>query len=250
MELNKIFAAVLVAGIIGMSTGFIAESLVAPEELQQNAYFVDLGQEAPTIVVEEAPLPDPVLPLLASADVDAGQALAQRACGACHTFQQGQPNRTGPNQWDVVGGPVAHLDNFNYSGTLTDWHDEGRTWGYEELNGFIAAPRDYAPGTTMSYAGLRDVQDRANVIAYLRTLSDEPMALPTQEDIDALLAERAGESEAGDAAGAEDAATTGDAGDGDAPAAAPDAAPGENGGPVDEPATDEQVSEPNDSAAG
>ncbi|MGP1395143.1 MAG: c-type cytochrome [Inquilinaceae bacterium] len=177
MELNKIFAAVLLAGIIAMSAGFVAELLIHPAPLEQNAYVVDTGAApAEVATAEDAELP-PIAPLLAAADPAAGESLS-RACVACHSFEQGGANKVGPNLWDVVGGPKAHLDDFNYSGALQEAAAAGGEWGYEELNGFLAAPRTWLPGTTMSYAGLRNEGDRADLIAWLRTLSDSPVPLP------------------------------------------------------------------------
>lgn len=177
MEMNKIFAAVLLAGIVAMGTGFLAELLLYPEELETAAYSIDTGAEAAEAPAEEEESLPPIEPLLASADVGAGQD-ATRACAACHSFEEGGPNKVGPNLWNVVGGPIAHLDNFNYSGTLQEMHDEGDEWTFEALNGFLAAPRDWAPGTTMSYAGVRNEQDRANIIAYMNSMSPDPLPLP------------------------------------------------------------------------
>lgn len=174
MELNKIFAAILTAGIIAMVTGFVAEQLVHPVALEQNAYVVDTGAETPAA---EAPadegLPD-IGTLLASADPAAGQGVL-RACQACHTFEQGGANRVGPNLWGVVGRPVAGHEGFNYSSAM---QQHGGEWTYEELNGFLHAPREWVPGTAMSYAGLKNDKDRANLIAYLSTLSDNPVPFP------------------------------------------------------------------------
>ncbi len=178
METNKIVAAILLAGVIGMSTGFIAELLVAPERLEQNAFRVATTEPAAGAAAPAAPTgPAPVAPLLASADPAAGQTAA-RACAACHTFEQGGANRVGPNLWNVVGGPKAHIEGFNYSQALRAAAEAGGVWNYEELNQFLAGPRAYLPGTTMTYAGLRNEQDRANLIVYMRSLSDNPPPLP------------------------------------------------------------------------
>lgn len=178
MEMNKIFAAILLAGVIAWGTGFLSELLIHPEDLEQSAYSIDTGAGPAEVVVEEVELP-PLAPLLAAADVAAGEG-AVRACAACHDFTNGGPNKVGPNLWAIVDGPIAHLDNFNYSGTLQGMHDAGDTWTFDALNEFLAAPRDWAPGTSMSYAGMRSAEDRANVIAYLNSLSDSPSPLPTE----------------------------------------------------------------------
>lgn len=174
LEINKMAMAVLIAGIVAMVSGFIARGTVSPTMPEQNAYVVDLGVDAePVIAVAVVETPS-VGSLLASADPGAGQGLS-RACAACHTFDKGGVNRIGPNLWDVVDRPLAGGDGFNYSAALTDM---GGTWSYEALDGFITAPKEWASGTKMSYRGMRSAEDRADLIAWLRSLSDTPAALP------------------------------------------------------------------------
>ena len=182
MELNKTFAAILLAGIIAMASGFIAELLVSPSIPEVNAYLVEVPEGGGVPVADEPTGPAPILGMLASADIAAGESLS-RACVACHTFDQGGANRVGPNNWNIVGNLMGHVEGFRYSDPLQALHDEGAVWDYEALNQFLYRPRDFLPGTTMSYAGLRSDEDRANMIAWLRTLSDEPIPLPTSEEI-------------------------------------------------------------------
>lgn len=215
MELNKIFAAVLVAGILAMVAGMIAELLIHPEELEEPAYFVDTGL-VPVEVgggdeVERIPS---IIPLLADADPDAGQTLT-RACTACHNFEQGGGNGVGPNNWDVVGQDVAHVEGFGYSSKFQTLHETGVTWTYENLNRFLYQPREWADGTTMSYAGLRNIEDRANLVAWLRLQSDDPYPLPTEEEVTQAAGATAAMDESGPATvpepegeAAEDAAAT------------------------------------------
>jgi cytochrome c len=120
---------------------------------------------------------EPVSGLLASANVDKGKAVAKK-CEACHTFQKGGPNKIGPDLWGVVGRPVASHEGFSYSNALKK---KGGTWDYESINEFIAHPSKTVPGTKMTFAGLDKVQDRADVIAYLRSLADSPAPLPPPE---------------------------------------------------------------------
>ena len=94
----------------------------------------------------------------------------------CHAFDDGGAVKIGPNLYDILGQNVAANPNFNYSGALKDKAAE--TWGYENPNAFIAKPKDWAPGTKMSFAGIRKAGDRANLILYLRSLSGSPAALP------------------------------------------------------------------------
>ncbi len=176
-DFNKIFMAVLMAVLIAMLAGFIANKLVHPTMLAENVYQVDVP-EAAAAAEEAAPEetgPEPIAPLLASADPAAGQKLS-RACAACHTFEQGGANRVGPNLWNIVNASHAHIEGFAYSDAMKALSD--KPWDYEALNAFLANPKAAIPGTKMNYAGMRKPEDRAALIAWLRTLSDNPAPLP------------------------------------------------------------------------
>ncbi|QAY77529.1 cytochrome c family protein [Sphingosinicella sp. BN140058] len=103
--------------------------------------------------------------LLRVAKPAAGARLFGR-CAACHTIGQGAPNRAGPNLYGVVGRPVAAIPTFGYSHALKS---AGGTWNPERLDTWLAAPAKFAPGTSMTFAGLGDPLDRADVIAYLQS---------------------------------------------------------------------------------
>lgn len=175
-ELNKVAAGVILGALLFMVTGTLGHMLVAPKPLLENAYKVEVTEEATATAAapEEFQWPDPIEPLLASADVSAGEALVRR-CTACHTLEKGGANRVGPNLFDIVNADKAHIDGFAYSTAMAE--AEG-TWTYENLSRFLFSPKDYTPGTKMNFAGLRRDADRANLIAYLRTLSDNPAPLP------------------------------------------------------------------------
>ncbi len=120
----------------------------------------------------------PIGVLLAKADATAGEAVFKK-CQACHSGEKGGPNKVGPDLWDIVGRKAASHEGFAYSAAMKD-HSKGGTvaWDYESLNQFLTAPKKYVPGTAMGFAGLKKDDERANLIAYLRTLSDAPVALP------------------------------------------------------------------------
>ncbi|HEY7645491.1 MAG TPA: cytochrome c family protein, partial [Hyphomicrobiales bacterium] len=129
--------------------------------------------EAPEPAAPATPLPV----LLAKASVDAGAAQAKK-CAACHTFEKGGPNKVGPDLFDVVGRPVASHEGFAYSPALKAF---GGNWDYEKLNCFIHSPKDCVPGTKMTFAGIKKDTDRADVIAYLHSISPDAPPLPTAE---------------------------------------------------------------------
>jgi len=112
--------------------------------------------------------------LLADADPAAGKKAFSK-CKACHTVDDGGKNKVGPNLWDIVGKAKAGVDGFKYSGAFTDL---GGEWTYEDLDAFLAKPKEFAPGTKMTFAGMKKAGDRAAIIAYLRSLSDSPKPLP------------------------------------------------------------------------
>lgn len=179
MEFNKVFAAILVAGIVAMLSGFVAEKLVHPEKLKENAFSIEVTESAGGGAVVERKA-EPVLALLAEADIARGQKLS-KACAACHSFDKGGPNGVGPHLWGVVGVKKQNISDFKYSGALNANGED--FWTYAALNEFLWNPKKYAPGTKMSYAGLKKPEDRAALIAWLRTLDDSPKALPNPTDI-------------------------------------------------------------------
>jgi cytochrome c len=120
----------------------------------------------------------PIGVLLANASPEKGQNSAKK-CAACHTFEKGGPNKVGPNLWGIVGsGRGEGRGGFDFSAAMKK---KGGKWTFEELNQFLKNPREYIPGTKMTFAGLTRDSERADVIDYLHTLSDNPLPLPKPE---------------------------------------------------------------------
>ena len=124
----------------------------------------------------KGPIIKPVSELLASADSSAGERVFIGRCGACHTAEKSQTGRwMGPNLWGVLGRQKASFEGFKYSPAFDRL---GGTWTIAEFNAFIAGPVDYVPGTTMRQEGIEDARKRADLVAFLRQMSDDPPPLP------------------------------------------------------------------------
>lgn len=171
---NKIAGWVLFTALLVFGLNEVAHIVYHAERPERPGMTVEVAEQA---VSEAAPAAEaaPIAERLAAANVEQGQAAA-RPCQACHTFDQGGPHRVGPNLWDVIGLPIAHHQDYSYSAALSG--RSGETWTYEALDQFLANPRQFAPGTKMTYAGVRRDDQRADLIAYMRSLSDDPQPLP------------------------------------------------------------------------
>lgn len=166
MELNKILASVLTAGIIAMLSWFVASHvLYHPEKLEKNAYEI-ASAEGEAAAPGAAAAPAEAEPIdIEAADMAKGEKLA-KVCAACHTFDQGGANKVGPNLFGVVGGKSAHTAGFAYSDAMKGFAGK---WDYETLNKFLWSPKKTVPGTKMTFAGMKKPEDRAAVIKWLAT---------------------------------------------------------------------------------
>ncbi len=178
LDVNKGVAAILVGGIAFFLTGLIGDSLIRERPLEKTVLNIQ-GAPAASSAAPEQKGPAPIEPLLASADPKAGEAFANKVCVACHTFTKGGKPGVGPNLYGVVGGPHDHEAGFNYSSALQKL--KGQPWTFDALNHWLYKPSTYAPGTRMSFAGIANDKQRADVIDFLRTIADNPVPLPTAE---------------------------------------------------------------------
>lgn len=181
LGMNKLAAGVICGGLLIMGGIKGADVLLPHQTLEQNAYPIEVADTgASTTAAVEAPKgPEPILALLASADIAAGEKLAKK-CTACHSFDDGGPAKVGPNLYNIVNAAAARDGGFSYSTAMANM---GGEWSYTNLNGFLHKPKKWLEGTKMNFAGLKKPSDRANLIAWLRSLSANPAALPSAEDI-------------------------------------------------------------------
>ena len=176
-ELNKIVGGCLATLMVLFFIDAIGNVAVSPHDMETVAYPVPAMEgatdQATAATEEEEP---PLAALLASADADKGKKTAKK-CAACHTFEEGGKKKVGPNLWNIIGRDMASSVGFSYSSALSE--AEG-AWGYAGLDEFLTSPKNYMPGNKMTFPGLKKAVDRANVIAFLRMLSDSPQPLPSE----------------------------------------------------------------------
>src|SRR5690606_15494550 len=169
-ELNKIIGAILGTLLFVMGAGFLAEAIYAPIEGRGPGYSLPEPEVAEAGGEQVAEEPQVSLgTLLASANVDQGQS-ASRKCQSCHNFDEGAGNKQGPVLFGVAGRQIASVAGFSYSDVLAEMGAAGETWSYENLDGFLLAPKDFAPQTKMNFGGVKDPVERANIIAYLASI--------------------------------------------------------------------------------
>ena len=173
-ELNKILGAILATCLGVLSINIAAGAIFTPVKPAKPGYDIVVPQTKPGGEVKPAEKEPPIEQLLAKADVGRGENSAKK-CAACHTFAKGGRTLVGPNLWGVVGRPKASEPGFNYSAAAKA---KGGNWTIDDLNQFITNPKGYIPGTNMTFAGVSRASERADIIAYLNTLSDNPAPLP------------------------------------------------------------------------
>ena len=170
---NKLALAVLGTLLATMALGIFTNAIFAPHKAAKPGYDLPGVQEAAAPAAPAEP-DEPLPALLAKADPAKGQS-DTKACQACHSFDKGGPAKVGPPLYGVVGRPVASIPGFAYSDVLKGM---GGDWSYDKIFTFIKSPKTMEPGTKMTFPGEPDAKKRADILAYLKTLSDNPVAFP------------------------------------------------------------------------
>jgi cytochrome c len=174
-EFNRTALAALGAILFVILLTAFSNLMFAPEMAQVPGYVLPTSAGAPAATAAApAPKEEPLPALLAKADVKKG-AQDAKVCTTCHNFEKGAGPKVGPPLWGVVGRPVASIAGFAYSDSLKA---VGGDWTYEKINQMITNPKSVASATKMAFPGEHDAQKRADILAYLQTLSDSPVPFP------------------------------------------------------------------------
>ncbi|MFI4999679.1 MAG: c-type cytochrome [Reyranellales bacterium] len=171
---NTVAGCVLASALFALVVGKVSNAVVQPHHLEKPAIAVADAAPTETAAAPAAELA-PIGPKLAGANVDNGKAIFMKQCFVCHTIDKGGANKVGPNQWNIVGRKKGGHEGFSYSSAMEKMSGD---WSYEDINHMIFKPQAFIKGTKMAFAGLPKEQDRADVIAYLRTMNDSPPPLP------------------------------------------------------------------------
>lgn len=178
-EINKILGALLGTCLVLVAMHIASEAIFTREAPAKPGYEIAVKEQpAGGAAAAAAPAEQPIEVLLASATPERGANVAKQ-CIACHNFQEGQGPKVGPDLYGVVDRPIASVSGFNYTDALKGAAKSlGGKWTFDALNKWLTKPSAVAPGTAMTFAGISNEKQRADVIAYLDTLSPNPVPLP------------------------------------------------------------------------
>ena len=178
-EFNKIFAAIILALIVFVIIDKVGDFFIHTDKvkLKETAYKIeipesDINDAISAVKLEESI--EPISSLLITASIENGEKLFKK-CVSCHSYQKGGKSKIGPNLWNILNRPKGNETGFAYSQDLAEF---GGKWTYEELGQFLYKPKQYISGTKMNFAGLKNVEDRADLILWLRQNSDNLVSLP------------------------------------------------------------------------
>jgi cytochrome c len=168
----RVYGALFGAILFALFLGIFSNALVVAQPANPPGFDLPSGAAPVKAAAPVAAIPLPTL--LAKADPAKGQALT-KVCATCHSFEKGAAAKVGPDLYGVVGRPKGSAAGFSYSDAMKA---KGGDWTFADLDSFITSPKTFVSGTKMGFGGEPDAGKRADIIVYLRTLSDAPVPLP------------------------------------------------------------------------
>ena len=175
-EINKIVAAVLMVALLVIGIGKLSNVIFHVEKPETPGYAVEVEQATTVSSSSKTTVEEKIdiAALMAIGDIALGEKIFKK-CAACHSIVKGGKNNIGPALYNVVGRKTGVITDYKYSKALASYDKE---WSFEELNGYLIKPAKWIKGTKMAFAGLRKEKDRASVIIYMNSKSDNPKPLP------------------------------------------------------------------------
>jgi len=175
--MNKIIVSIVFAIILVLGINKIADSIYYVEKPEKSAYQVESVTTVASTTTSETNSvnsgTENIMALFASASAADGAKIFSK-CKACHSIAKEGGNKIGPALWGVLGRKAGSLSDYKYSKAMTAY---GKSWSFEEMNGFLTKPKEWVKGTKMSYAGLKSAKDRASLILYMNENTDNPLPL-------------------------------------------------------------------------
>ena len=176
-EINKIVAAILMVALLIIGIGKLSDIIFYVEKPKTPGYAVEVDNAVNTSTKSTSETTEDkidISSLMALGDLTHGEKVFKK-CAACHSIVKGGKNNIGPALYNVVGRKVGAVNDYKYSKALSAYEKE---WTFEELNGYLIKPAKWIKGTKMAFAGLRKEKDRASVILYMNSKSNNPKPLP------------------------------------------------------------------------
>ena len=176
--MNKIIVSIVLAIILIFGINIIADTIFFVEKPEKSAYQVasvtsESGKTSSDTNLENSSGSQNIMAIFASTSAAEGEKVFKK-CTACHSIAKGGANKIGPALWGVLGRKAGSVPEYKYSKALVA---HGKSWSFEEMNGFLIKPKDWIKGTKMSFAGLKKPEERAAVILYMNQSSDSPLPL-------------------------------------------------------------------------
>ena len=173
--MNKIIVSIVLAIVLVVGINKITNVIYYVEKPEKSAYQVDSITTVASSETSEENSTDAesgnIMALFASTSASDGAKIFKK-CAACHSIAQGGANKIGPALWGVLGRKAGSVSNYKYSKAMLA---HGQSWSFEEMNGFLIKPKDWIKGTKMSFAGLKNANERAAVILYMNENTNSPL---------------------------------------------------------------------------